>query len=57
MWAAARVGILLMAEVIVGAASAPVFAGERLSATEVLGGALMFCAAVLEIWPVKTSRP
>lgn len=49
----ARVGILLMSEVLVGVASATVIAGETLSLTEVAGGTLVVGAGVLEIWPVK----
>lgn len=62
MWAAARleparVGILLMGEVLVGAVSAAVFAGERLGAVEILGGVLVMAAAVLEVWPVRDAAP
>lgn len=58
MWATARldparVGILLMSEVLVGAGSAALFAGEHLSRSEIAGGALVLCAAVLEVWPVR----
>jgi drug/metabolite transporter (DMT)-like permease len=58
MWAAARleparVGILLMAEVLVGAASAALVAGERLGPLELAGGALVLCAGVLEVWPAR----
>ena len=58
LWAAvrldpARVGILLMTEVVFGAATAAVFAGERLSATEVLGGALVILSGLLEVWPTR----
>lgn len=58
MWAAARleparVGILLMAEVLVSAASAAVIAGEHLGALEVIGGALVVLAGVLEVWPQR----
>lgn len=58
MWATtqlepARVGILLMAEVLVGAASAAILTGETLSAVELIGGALVLCAGVLEVWPAK----
>lgn len=57
MWAAARleparVGILLMAEVLVGAVSAALLAGEHLGRLELVGGALVLCAGVLEVWPV-----
>ncbi len=58
LWAApqlepARIGILLMAEVIVGAATAAWLAGEPLGVFEVVGGALVLVAGVLEVWPVK----
>lgn len=62
MWATvrldpARVGILLMAEVLVGGASAAVLASEGLSTLEILGGGLVLCAGVLEVWPVRRARP
>jgi len=62
MWATARldparVGILLMAEVLVGAVSAAMLAGERLGPVELAGGALVLCAAVLEVWPARRRRP
>lgn len=58
MWAAlrldpARVGILLMPEVIFGALSAAVLAGERLSGYEIAGGALVVLCGVLEVWPSR----
>lgn len=58
MWAAARleparVGILLMAEVLVGVVSAAVIAGERLGPLEIAGGALVLGAGVLELWPLR----
>ncbi len=58
MWAAtrlepARVGILLMSEVLVGALSAAVLADERLHTAELIGGALVLAAGVLEVWPVR----
>lgn len=61
MWAAvrldpARVGILLMPEVIFGALTAALFAGERLSVTEMVGGALVILCGVLEIWPTRGDR-
>jgi drug/metabolite transporter (DMT)-like permease len=49
----ARVGILLMTEVLVGAISAAIFAGEHLAPAEVAGGALVILAAILEVWPQK----
>jgi drug/metabolite transporter (DMT)-like permease len=63
MWAAvrldpARVGILLMIEVLVGAASAAILAGETLGPLEIAGGALVLAAGGLEIWPLRRSaRP
>ena len=56
MWAAvrlepARVGILLMSEVIVGAGSAALLAGEHLHPLEIAGGALVILAGALEVWP------
>lgn len=58
MWAAvrldpARLGILLMTEVVVGAVTAALFAGEGLSAGEYLGGALVVLSGLLEVWPAK----
>lgn len=54
MWAAmrlepARVSILLMSEVLVGAASAAVLAGEWLRPLELVGGALVLAAGMLEV--------
>lgn len=59
LWAAtrlepARLGILLMSEVLVGVFSAALFAGEQAGAAEMVGGALVVAAAVLEVWPVRT---
>ena len=61
MWATARlepvrVGILLMTEVIVGAASAALIANERLGGAEIAGGVLVLCAGLLEVWPVRRDR-
>lgn len=58
MWAAvrldpARVGILLMTEVVCGAVTAAVFAGESLSTSEMIGGALVILCGMLEVWPTK----
>ena len=58
MWAAARleparVGILLMAEVLVGTVSAAALAGEHLGGLEFAGGALVLAAGVLELWPSR----
>jgi drug/metabolite transporter (DMT)-like permease len=49
----ARVGILLMTEVVFGAVTAAIFAGESLSISEVVGGALVILSGLLEVWPVK----
>ena len=62
IWAAARleparVGILLRAEVLLGTASAAIIAGESLGALELVGGALVLAAAVLEVWPVRGNAP
>lgn len=61
MWAAtlldpARVGILLMAEVLVAAVSAALLAGEVLTPAELLGGACVLAAGLVEIWPVRARR-
>lgn len=58
MWATlrlepARVGLLLMTEVVVGALSAAILAGEHLSPVEITGGALVLCAGILEVWPTR----
>ncbi len=58
MWATARleparVGILLMAEVLVSAASAALLAGEHLGPLELTGGALVVAAGALEVWPTS----
>ncbi|PQO22186.1 EamA/RhaT family transporter [Rhodobacteraceae bacterium WD3A24] len=58
MWATprlepARIGILLMAEVLVGAVSAALLAGEHLGTVEIIGGALVLISGVLEVWPVR----
>lgn len=58
MWAAtrlepARVGILLMAEVLIASALAALLAGETLSTLEIIGGALVLVAGVLEVLPER----
>ncbi|MBH03245.1 MAG: EamA family transporter [Xanthomonadales bacterium] len=45
----ARVGILLMSEVLVGVVSAALFAGETMAGLQWLGGALLISAAVLDV--------
>ncbi len=54
MWAAARldparVGILLMAEVLIGSGTAAIWAGEVLGLAEIIGGALVLAAGVMEV--------
>jgi len=61
MWAAtrldpSRVAILLMTEVLAGALSAAFLAHEQLRPSEVLGGAMVLCAGVLEVWPVRRAQ-
>ncbi|MCA1777713.1 MAG: DMT family transporter [Loktanella sp.] len=58
MWATvrldpARVGILLMTEVVFGAATAAVFAGESLSVAEIIGGFMVVICGILEVWPTR----
>ena len=58
MWATARleparVGILLMAEVLVSAASAAILAGEQVGPLELTGGTLVVLAGALEVWPQR----
>ncbi len=62
MWATARleparVGILLMIEVLTGAISAALMAGEHLGALEIAGGALVLCAGLCEVWPSRVAEP
>lgn len=49
----ARVGLLLMSEVVVGLFSAALFAGEPFGWREVSGAALIVFAAVLELMPKR----
>jgi drug/metabolite transporter (DMT)-like permease len=61
MWAATRldptrVAILLMSEVLVGTASAAIYANERLRTIEMLGGALVLCSGALEVWPTRRAE-
>ncbi|WP_129141226.1 DMT family transporter [Modicisalibacter coralii] len=49
----ARLGILLMSEVLVGVVSAALFVGEALGLREGIGGLLVIMAAMLELWPVR----
>jgi drug/metabolite transporter (DMT)-like permease len=60
MWATprlepARVGILLMAEVVVGTLSAFTLANEQIARIEIVGGGLVVLAGILEVWPVRRS--
>ena len=52
----ARVGILMISEVLVSVASAAVIAGELLSPAEMIGGLLVLVAGVLEFLPARPSR-
>jgi drug/metabolite transporter (DMT)-like permease len=53
----ARVGILLMVEVLFSAASAALLAGEHLGTLELAGGALVVLSGVLEVWPQRAPPP
>ncbi len=58
MWATvrlepARVGIVLMTEVLVGAVSAAFLAGEHLTRPEMAGGAMVLAAGLIEVWPAR----
>jgi len=58
MWATqrlepARVGILLMSEVIMGALSAALFAGEAFGTAMAMGTVLVIVAGVLETFPMR----
>ena len=58
VWAAghlppARLGILMMSEVLVGVFSAALFANESLTWLQGLGAALVITAAVLEVMPAR----
>lgn len=58
LWATARldpakVGLLLMAEVLVGSGSAAVIAHEQITGLELCGGLLVLLAGLLEIWPAR----
>ncbi|WP_168013016.1 DMT family transporter [Halomonas salinarum] len=62
MWATvrlepARVSILLMTEVLIGAVSAAIFANETLHSIEVVGGIIVLLAGLLEVLPVRGNRP
>jgi drug/metabolite transporter (DMT)-like permease len=58
LWAATqinptRVSLLLMSEVLVGAATASLIAGEHLHTHEMIGGGLVLAAGLLEVLPQK----
>ena len=53
----ARVGLLLMSEVVVGLISAALFAGEPFGWRETFGAVLILSAAALELTPGLTARP
>lgn len=52
----ARVGILMISEVLVSVASAALIAGEVLTPTELMGGTLVLVAGVLEFLPARSRR-
>lgn len=61
LWAATqidptRVSLLLMSEVLVGAVTASLLAGERLQAQEMIGGGLVLLAGLLEVLPSRAHR-
>lgn len=61
MWATvrlepARVGILLMAEVLIGSVSAALLANEHLEPLEIIGGGLVLVAGILEVWPARRPK-
>jgi drug/metabolite transporter (DMT)-like permease len=54
----ARVAILLMSEVPIGAVTAAWLAGETLHPMEIIGGAMVLAAGLLEVWPATgATRP
>lgn len=60
VWAAghlppARLGILMMSEVLVGVFSAALFADEPLATIQIVGAVLVIAAAVLEVLPARAS--
>ncbi|MEM6406966.1 MAG: DMT family transporter [Pseudomonadota bacterium] len=54
--APARVGMILMSEVVVGLASAALFANEVFGLREAAGAALIVSAALLELAPTKSAK-
>ena len=64
MLSPARVGILFMAEVIVGVGSAATLTDEPFGLREALGTVLIVCAGIAEVWrrpdvstPANASHP
>ncbi|OHZ01830.1 hypothetical protein BC443_10920 [Salinicola sp. MIT1003] len=60
VWAAghlppARLGILMMSEVLVGVFSAALFADEPLATIQIVGAVLVIAAAMLEVIPARAS--
>ena len=53
----ARVGILLMSEVIIGTSSAALLSGEPFGARELIGTICIICAALIEIKGSQTDKP
>lgn len=53
----ARVGILLMGEILAGVASAAVLSGDPFGLREVLGAALVLAAGLLEVLPRRKRAP
>ena len=53
----ARVGILLMSEVIIGTSSAALLSGEPFGTRELIGTICIICAALIEIKGSSTDRP
>lgn len=49
----ARVGILLMSEVVVGVASAALLAREPFGWPEAVGGLMVVAAGLIEVWPTR----
>jgi drug/metabolite transporter (DMT)-like permease len=46
----------MQTEVVVGAVTAALLAGEHLHPLEIAGGALVVSAGLLEVWPVRRRR-
>ena len=52
----ARIGVLLMSEVVVGAVSAALLSGEAFGAREALGTLLIIAAALFEVLGKRNNR-